>query len=130
MQRYYGDPAGTNTKVFGVAKGESLLKSVDRWKSGGYFLGGGTDTPGAIRQHLRPGFHDRLVILTDEQASYGDVGEAVPANVPLYTWNLAGYERGLAPSGSRNRHTFGGLTDQAFRMVPLLEAGNNADWPF
>lgn len=129
-QRYWNDPAGTNTKVFGIAKGESLLKSVDRWKSGGYFLGGGTDTPGAVRQHLRPGFHNRLVILTDEQASRGDVNAEVPSTVPLYTWNLAGYERGHAPAGSRNRHTFGGLTDQAFRMVTLLEAGTNADWPF
>jgi hypothetical protein len=129
-QRYYSDPAGSNTKVFPATPGESLLRSVDRWKTGGYFLGGGTDTPGAIRKHLRPGFHDRLVILTDEQASRGDVTAAVPHAVPLYTWNLAGYQYGHAPSGSRNWHTFGGLTDQAFKMIPLLEAGTNADWPF
>ncbi len=74
--------------------------------------------------------HDRVVILTDEQAAYGDVGQAVPAHVPLYTWNLAGYRAGHAPSGGAHRHTFGGLTDQAFRMIPLLERGRNADWPF
>jgi hypothetical protein len=28
------------------------------------------------------------------------------------------------------RHTFGGLTDHAFRMVPLLEAGRDATWPW
>src|SRR4051812_16731013 len=28
------------------------------------------------------------------------------------------------------RHAFGGLTDQAFRMVPMLEQGRNADWPW
>ncbi|GGP65213.1 hypothetical protein [Saccharothrix coeruleofusca] len=74
--------------------------------------------------------HDRVVILTDEQAGYGDVGRALPASVPLYTWNLAGYRRGHSASGGGNRHTFGGLGDQAFRMIPLLEAGRDATWPF
>ncbi|MGW4488383.1 TROVE domain-containing protein [Amycolatopsis sp. NPDC004368] len=122
---YYG---GTGTKVFGLRPGESLLRSVERWKNGGYFIGGGTDTVGAVKQHLRG--HDRVVILTDEQATYGDVGHTVPANTPLYTWNLAGYKLGHSSSGGRNRHIFGGLTDQAFRMIPLLEAGQNAAWPF
>lgn len=129
-QRYLGEPHGARTKPYPLRAGESLLKGVERWKSDGYFLGGGTDTPGAVRAHLRPGYHDRVVILTDEQAGSGDVGRVVPANIPLYTWNLAGYEHGHAPSGRGNRHTFGGLTDQAFRMLPLLEAGRNADWPF
>ena len=48
----------------------------------------------------------------------------------MYTWNLAGYQAGHAPSGSRQRHTFGGLTDQAFRMIPLLEAGRDCAWPW
>lgn len=34
------------------------------------------------------------------------------------------------PSGKGNRHTFGGLSDAAFRMVPLLEAARDADWPW
>ncbi|GAA2115033.1 hypothetical protein GCM10009759_59790 [Kitasatospora saccharophila] len=44
--------------------------------------------------------------------------------------NLAGYRTGPAPSGTGNRHTFGGLTDAAFRLVPLLEAGQDAGWPW
>ncbi|MBB5805574.1 hypothetical protein F4560_005342 [Saccharothrix ecbatanensis] len=127
-QYYAGDPPGAKTMVFPVRGGESLLRSVDRWKDGGYFLGGGTDTAGALRRHFTG--HDRVVILTDEQASDGDVHRALPAHVPLYTWNLAGYRHGHAPSGGRDRHTFGGLTDQAFRMIPLLESGRNAAWPF
>ncbi len=71
------------------------------------------------------------MIFTDEQAqSGGTVDRAVPASVPMFTWNLAGYRMGHAPSGSGNRHTFGGLTDQALRMIPLLSAGRNADWPW
>lgn len=119
---------GRGTKVFKLRRGGSLLGDVERWKSGGFFIGGGTDTAGAVRKHFAK--HDRVVILTDEQAAYGDVGQALPAHVPLYTWNLAGYQAGHAPSGGAHRHTFGGLTDQAFRMIPLIERGRNADWPF
>jgi hypothetical protein len=54
----------------------------------------------------------------------------VPAKVPVYTWNLAGHRFGHAPSGVGNRHTFGGLTDAAFGMIALIEAGNDGQWPF
>ncbi len=120
----------SGTKVFPVLAGESLLRAIERWKAGGFFLNGGTATGAAVRRHFAK--HDRVVIVTDEQATWagGDVDTAVPPTVPMYTWNLAGYRRGHAPSGSGNRHTFGGLTDQAFRMIPLLEAGRNAAWPW
>ncbi|MFJ8912717.1 TROVE domain-containing protein [Amycolatopsis sp. NPDC102389] len=123
---YYG---GTGSKAFDLPRDESLLRALDRWKNGGYFIGGGTDTVGAIRRHLRPG-HDRVVILTDEQHSSGNVDQAVPKDTALYTWNLAGYQHGHSTSGRGNRHTFGGLTDQAFRMIPLLEASRSVGWPF
>ncbi|SNT65120.1 TROVE domain-containing protein [Asanoa hainanensis] len=117
----------TSTKVFPLVAGESLLRSIERWKAGGFFLGDGTDTSGALRRHFAR--HDRVVVVTDEQAAAGgSVDRAVPASVPMFTWNLAGYRMGHAPSGSGNRHTFGGLTDQAFRMIPLLSAGRDADW--
>lgn len=129
-QRYHGDPAGARTKEFVVRPGESLLKATDRWKEGGWFLGGGTDTALALRQHYAG--HDRVVVLTDEQAArdYTDVHSSVPERTPLYTWNLAGYERGHAPAGTPWRHTFGGLTDAAFKMIPLIEAGQTAAWPW
>lgn len=129
--RYYvSDKPGARTKAFPEARGESLLKAVGRWKDGGWFLGGGTDTASALRQEFKG--HDRVVIVTDEQAGSdaSEVTVAVPATVPMYTWNLAGYRAGHAPSGGANRHTFGGLTDAAFRMVPLLEAGHDAKWPW
>ena len=113
----------SGTKVFPVLAGESLLRAIERWKAGGFFLNGGTATGAAVRRHFAK--HDRVVIVTDEQATWagGDVDTAVPPTVPVYTWNLAGYRRGHAPSGSGNRHTFGGLTDQAFRMIPLARGG-------
>ncbi|TQN33214.1 hypothetical protein FHX37_3219 [Haloactinospora alba] len=84
-----------------------------------------------VREHYRG--HDRVVLVTDEQAWAGRNGEeptrAVPDHVPVYTWNLAGYRRGHGPTGG-NRHLFGGLSDAAFRMIPLLEAGERGHWPW
>lgn len=51
-----------------------------------------------------------MLIVTDEQYTHsvhGDPTEQVPADVPVYTWDLAGYLAGHGPSGTRNRHTFG-----------------------
>lgn len=126
--RYWGDPSGAHTRRFPLRVGESLLSALKRWTDEGFFLGGGTDTDAALMKHFTG--HDRVVILTDEQAARGDVGARLPSNVPLYTWNLAGYKMGHAPSGIANRHAFGGLTDGAFRMIPLLEAGRDGMWPW
>ncbi|MDQ1020500.1 TROVE domain-containing protein [Streptomyces afghaniensis] len=107
-------------------EGESVLKILGRFGDLG-----GTDTTEAVRRHYRK--HDRVLIVTDEQYTHhhrGDPTEQVPAGVPVYTWNLAGYRTGHGPSGTGNRHTFGGLSDAAFRMVPLIEASRNADWPW
>ncbi|MFF0071402.1 TROVE domain-containing protein [Streptomyces sp. NPDC005494] len=117
---------GTTSAPVTHRRGESVLKVLERFGDLG-----GTDTVRAVRKHYRA--HDRVLIVTDEQASfthYGDATEGIPPTVPVYTWNLAGYRVGHAPSGSDNRHTFGGLSDAAFRMVPLLEAGRSAVWPW
>lgn len=94
-------------------------------------MSSGTDAVRAVQRRHRG--HDRLLVVTDEQAPYtcrGDATWGAADMVPLYTWNLAGYRLGHAPSGDGNRHTFGGLSDTAFRMVPLLEAGVSAGWPW
>lgn len=119
-----------DTKVFPALAGESVLAAVRRFKDGGFFFGAGTETEKAVRKHYQR--HDRVVILTDEQAHWhgsADVAAAVPAQVPVYTWNLAGYRVGHAPT-TGNRHTFGGLSDAAFAMIPLIEAGAREQWPF
>jgi hypothetical protein len=58
------------------------------------------------------------------------VAASVPASVPVYTWNLAGFRLGHAPAGGANRHTFGGLSDAAFGLIPLLERRADAGWPW
>ncbi|MFF8967839.1 TROVE domain-containing protein [Streptomyces sp. NPDC014995] len=117
---------GTGSNRVAFREGESVLKVLERFGDLG-----GTDTTGAVREHYRK--HDRVLIVTDEQYTFsrhGSPTEQVPASVPVYTWNLAGYRAGHGPSGEGNRHTFGGLSDAAFRMVPLLEASRDADWPW
>ncbi|WP_329154006.1 TROVE domain-containing protein [Streptomyces anulatus] len=117
---------GTTSAPVAFRRGESVLRVLDRFGDLG-----GTNTAEVVRRHYRD--HDRVLIVTDEQVGYtrrGDATRSLPDTVPVYTWNLAGYRLGHAPTGEGNRHTFGGLSDAAFRMVPLLEAGGSADWPW
>jgi hypothetical protein len=60
----------------------------------------------------------------------GSVTAAVPREVPLYGFNLGGYARTAFDAGTPARFEFGGLTDATFRMIPLIEAGKRAAWPF
>ncbi|MFG2719408.1 TROVE domain-containing protein [Streptomyces sp. NPDC048416] len=117
---------GSGSAEVAYRAGESVLKILGRFGDLG-----GTNTTEAVRRHYRG--HDRVLIVTDEQTTghwSGGPTEQIPENVPVYTWNLAGYRAGHGPSGQANRHVFAGLTDAAFRMVPLLEAGRSATWPW
>jgi hypothetical protein len=117
---------GSDSDPVPFRTGESVLRVLDRFGNLG-----GTNTAGAVRRHYHG--HDRVVIVTDEQAWSGWQGEdptrMVPPRVPVYTWNLAGYRFGHGPSGGALRHTFGGLTDAGFAMIPLLEGGQSGSWP-
>lgn len=106
-------------------KGNSVLPLLQKFRSMG-----GTDTLRAVSENFTN--HDRVILLTDEQYNGwgGDPLAPIPANVPVYTWNLAGYRAAQSESGSKKRHTFGGLTDKAWQMIPLLEAGMTGQWPW
>lgn len=111
-----------------VRKGDSILRDLPQYRNWPN-AGGGTDTFGTLDATFNK--HDRVILLTDEQADpfYGH--SALLKKIPsMYTFNLAGYRVGHAPSGNDGKHTFGGLTDAAFRMIPLLDKGRNTDWPF
>jgi hypothetical protein len=118
---------GTTSGLIKFSGAESVLKVIGRFSNRG-----GTNTADAVRHNLRPKFHSRVVILTDEQAWAGYRGanplDCVPQHIPVYTWNLAGYRYGHGPSGGENRHVFGGLSDASFRMIPALEAGRDVKW--
>lgn len=119
---------GSSSAVVPFRKSESLLPMIQRFGDLG-----GTETESAIRHHFNG--HDRIVIVTDEQASYSGFGRrgvfsSVPGNVRKYTWNLVGYVHGHDSSGLDSQHTFGGLSDSSFKIIPLLEAGHDGRWPW
>ncbi len=118
-----------------VHKGGSVLREMERFSARIGEVGHGTDIVGAITRSLARGIkYDRIVLLTDMQTFGGyyrnNVNDAAPRNVPIYAFNLAGYASTAIESGTTNRHEMGGVTDATFKMIPLLEAGRNADWPW
>jgi hypothetical protein len=48
----------------------------------------------------------------------------------MITFNVAGYRMGHTPAGTATRVTIGGLTDQAFRMIPTWESHAAGRWPW
>jgi len=56
------------------------------------------------------------------------IDDLIPKSVPVFAWNFGGYKHGAMPSGLGTRHILGGLTDSAFRLIPMLEAGRDARW--
>ncbi|MGW1673140.1 TROVE domain-containing protein [Streptomyces sp. NPDC002324] len=116
---------GSDSRRVELAPGEPVLGVLDRFHDLG-----GTNTALALRRHYDR--HDRVVVVTDEQAGPGQWSnplQTVPLRTPVYTWNLAGYAPAHAPSGPHH-HTFGGLSDAAFRLIPLIEAGRDSKWPW
>lgn len=117
---------GSDSHEVSFRKADSVLPLSQRFTNMGM-----TETEDAVRRHFDG--HDRVVNLTDEQAGQnrrGDVYAGIPEKTPVFTWNLAGYEYGASPSGVANRHTFGGLSDLGFDLIPLLEKGRIQDWGF
>lgn len=85
---------------------------------------GGTQTMQTLRAAYKG--HDRVVIVTDEQAH--DAGNPIPEVPLIYTFNVAGYAPAHLPSGDNGRYTFGGLTDAAFQLIPIIEAQRDGHW--
>lgn len=136
----------TSSKVIPVKKGASVLKIAEEMNqiSQRSSIGGGTNTGPAILEHFNG--HNRICIFTDGQSFpvhnsaygsynyYGYVNQGlrdlVPANVYMYGWDLAGYKVTDLPAGENRTYQLGGLSDATFKMIPLLEAGKEQDWPW
>jgi hypothetical protein len=111
--------------------GASVLREVNRFVKRTGEVGHGTEIARSLRATYAN--HDRVVVISDMQtfADYrGDVTSAVPGHVPIYGFNLGGYRAAAMPTGLGTRHEIGGLSDATFRLIPLLEAGHHADWPW
>lgn len=102
----------------------SILQTVDKIRE---HVGGGTNTWQAVEYHYSG--HDRIVILTDEQAhpSYGATRDY---GVPIYTFNLAGYKMAHTEQGEKGSYVFGGLTDAGFRMIEAIDNLHSETWPW
>jgi hypothetical protein len=115
-----------------VGPGVSVLRTVDAFCRRIGEVGHGTRIADSVRAAYRG--HDRVVIISDMQTFDtwygGDVTHSAPAHVPIYGFNLAGYQHAAMPTGSGNRHELGGMTDATFKMIPLLESARSADWPW
>jgi hypothetical protein len=113
-----------------ITTGGSVLPEVERFVKRVGEVGHGTETAAAI--HGAYAKHDRVVIITDEQsfANYrGNVSDGAPPNIPIYAFNLGGYNRAMLPD-KPNRYQLGGMGDHTFKMIPLLESGHNGSWPW
>jgi hypothetical protein len=120
---------GTNGHEYEVPRGASVLPLVKRVTHSM----GQTNTAAALSATLLPS-HKRVVLLTDEQETAGwpprqSAASVVPDDVWLHTFNLAGYRETPTQSVGK-RSTMGGLTDAGFKIVPLVEAGESATWPW
>lgn len=106
-----------------IEPARSILKTVEKFNNIGR---GGTNTWQAVAKHYAG--HDRIIILTDEQAhpSYGYGSYSCP----IYTFNLAGYKMGHAEQGEHGSYVFGGLSDAGFRMLKAIDELKHGTWPW
>jgi hypothetical protein len=128
---YYGE--GSNSSVqfkHDLPKGGSVLRGIESFTDRIGEVGHGTEISRAYREAYDG--HQRVVLVSDMQSfgSYdGDVSQLVPKGVRVYGVNTAGYASTVVDSSKSNRYEVGGFSDQVFRMIGLIEAGN-AGWPF
>lgn len=123
------------TPPFFTVKNQSILKMTQKITNQASKVGYGTQMEKAVRQTYNG--QDRVCVFTDMQtmgAGYsgygaGDITQAVPADVHVFGFNLAGYSASAMATGA-TRHEMGGLTDHTFGLIPLLEAGTKGAWPW
>jgi len=115
----------TTSKV--IIPARSVLQTVDKFKTG---FGGGTNTWQAASEHFDN--HDRIIILTDEQAhpNYGYRGSVKTYGKPIYTFNLVGYSLAHDQQGEQGSYVFGGLTDAGFELLKAIDELQRGRWPW
>lgn len=122
-----------------LTKGRSALAEIDGFLKTQGRGGHGTNLTAALGAFKG---HDRVFVLSDMQTigarihwSFGHhdgttYDRVVPAHVPVYAFDLQGYRATPFTTAKPNRYQLGGYTDRVFSMVPLLERGEDAAWPW
>lgn len=132
-----------------MPKGQSVLKAIAAMDARNGHVGHGTELVPALKHVVKQDDYDRIVIVTDFQAfaaspDWGGwhldarmrrqpmsakVTSIADAGTVMYGINPVGYTSTGLDLSQRNRYEIGGFSDQVFRMMAMIEAGN-ADWPF
>lgn len=125
----------TSTYTHTIRPGAALIEQVQRFTNRAGSVGHGTDLAQALRMTFERGEHTRVFVFSDMQlmgngwrGGTDAVNRYVPDEVPVYSFNLAGYA-GAMTAGT-NRHELGGLTDATFRLIPVIEAAQTGQWPW
>ena len=123
---------GTHHESFGApARGASVLRTAQRVTEASRRLGWGTEMYPALANTYNG--HNQVFIFTDMQCFggyLGDVSEAVPASVPVFGFNLAGYGPASIDLSRPNRHEMGGFSDKTFVLIEQLLSGRDGRWPW
>lgn len=107
----------------------SVLKTISNVRSRLGMVGWGTNTWPSIKSAIqRHGRFDRVIVFTDMQDHPSRSGLGI--NVPVYVWDLSGYTQANINTNEQGRHLLAGFSDASFKLVPLLEAGEAANWPW
>jgi hypothetical protein len=126
-----------------LVKGGSVLRRTEEFRARVGEVGHGTETVAALRSAYAG--HDRVVVFSDMQAFHHpgrgtnhapgagggvSVSEAVPAQVPMFGVNSAGYAPSALDTAQPGRYEIGGFSDKLFTMMGLLSRGRDAGWPW
>lgn len=130
--------ANSNFRVDNIEFGSSLLRTAQLFAAQVGKVGHGTLLEQNLRQTFDSRRHGCVAMFTDMQAfphgngygyGVGDVTSAVPKDVPLFAWNLAGYSNSAMATGE-NRYELAGLTDHSFGIMQRVLQGRDAEWPW
>lgn len=116
---------------FRVTQAAGVLKDVTQFIGQVGRVGHGTNTAGALRATFDG--HDRVVIVHDGQYGsfhMGSLSTVIPADVPLFSIDTAGYAASPLDTSTPNRYEAGGFSDKLFPMIKMLSEGRSARWPW
>lgn len=118
----YGNVAG---RLSGLPP--SVLRTTEAVRGSVGQVGHGTNTWPSTMQ-VYDG-HDRIIVFSDMQ-DHRDYQNTQLPHVPIYVWDLMGYAKSNIDVLNRGWYLFAGFSDACFSMIPLLEAGREAHWPW
>lgn len=115
-----------HASVIQMEEAGSVLDVMNAVRSHNGADGHGTDIGQGLRFY-NPELHSRVVVFSDMQTRVPSYSKP---DCPVYVFNTGGYRATPYAVGENNTYELGGFSDAAFKMIPLLEQGQDADWPW